>query len=211
MGLEFEQLPKESAKAFAAFSLYLGLGPERSVVQVAKKLQKSEGLLRRWATRFDWAGRVAAYDAHMAEMTREAAGALVAAEAAKWLAREKELRDQTWDLRAKGIAVLEASIKRFLDDPRRCSTAGDIARLLDVVSILGHRATGTPLERVEVTGADGGPIRLEFEAAVERVYGKQVVEAEVISETLTPHPGPLPAGEGTTKKTLAATSEGGGQ
>ena len=183
MGLEFEQLRGESDKAFAAFSAYLSAGPERSVATVAKKCGKGESLWQKWAQRWRWTDRVDAYNQHMAELTRQAAGALVAAEAAKWLAREKELRDQTWDLRAKGIAVLEASIKRFLEDPRRCSTAGDIARLLDVVSILGHRATGTPLERVEVTGADGGPIRVEFEAAVERVYGKEAIEAEVVTDT----------------------------
>ena len=34
MPMMFEQQPKESAKAFAAFRTYLGLGPERSLVAV---------------------------------------------------------------------------------------------------------------------------------------------------------------------------------
>jgi hypothetical protein len=37
------------------------------------------------------------------------------------------------------------------------------------------------MERVEVTGEDGGPIRVEFEAALRKVYGPVVdVEAEPV-------------------------------
>ena len=42
MGQPFEQQPQESAKAFAAFSLYLSLGPERSIRVVGARLRKSE-------------------------------------------------------------------------------------------------------------------------------------------------------------------------
>ena len=37
----FEQQPREGAKAFAAFSVYLSLGPERSLAAVGRKLGKS--------------------------------------------------------------------------------------------------------------------------------------------------------------------------
>ena len=37
-GLAFEQQPKEGDKAFAAFSLYLSLGAERSLAEVGRKL-----------------------------------------------------------------------------------------------------------------------------------------------------------------------------
>ena len=47
MAYLFEQQPKESAKAFAAFSVYLSLGPERSTREVGKKLGKSKGLMER--------------------------------------------------------------------------------------------------------------------------------------------------------------------
>lgn len=50
----FEQQPRESDKAFAAFSLYLSLGSERSAREVGKWLGKSEELIQRWAAKFDW-------------------------------------------------------------------------------------------------------------------------------------------------------------
>ena len=40
MPMIFEQQERESDKAFAAFSLYLNLGPERSFVAVAQKLRQ---------------------------------------------------------------------------------------------------------------------------------------------------------------------------
>ena len=67
----FEQQPRESAKAFAAFSLYLSLGPERSTREVGKQLGKSAGLIERWAAKFDWRNRVAAHATHLAIVERE--------------------------------------------------------------------------------------------------------------------------------------------
>ncbi|MBE0540188.1 MAG: hypothetical protein IH623_02275 [Verrucomicrobia bacterium] len=56
--LPFEQQPRESNKAFAKFSLYLSLGPERSLELVSKKCAKSVPLLKRWSAKFDWPVRV---------------------------------------------------------------------------------------------------------------------------------------------------------
>jgi len=72
MSYLFEQQPRESAKAFAAFSLYLSQGAERSIEECARKFLKSSRLLRRWAQKFDWSGRVAAHATHLAVVEREA-------------------------------------------------------------------------------------------------------------------------------------------
>jgi hypothetical protein len=49
----------------------------------------------------------------------------------------------------------------------------------------GHQADG---HRVELTGPGGGPVRVEVELALKKIYGKplpgEVVEAEVISNQL---------------------------
>jgi hypothetical protein len=42
MALAFERQPKGREKPFAAFSLYLSLGPERSLAKVAAKLSRSK-------------------------------------------------------------------------------------------------------------------------------------------------------------------------
>ena len=66
MPLPFEQQPKESSKAFAAFSLYLSLGPQRSLVAVRQKLGKSGTVIERWSSKFDWVARVQSHAAHRA-------------------------------------------------------------------------------------------------------------------------------------------------
>ncbi len=57
-----------------------------------------------------------------------------------------------------------------------------MARLLDLMSTLGRRACEVATERKEITGADGGPIRIEIEAALDKIYGKpipgEVMEAD---------------------------------
>ena len=82
MPLPFEQQPRESAKAFAAFSLYLSLGAERSTAAVAKELAKSEQLVRRWSAKFGWTDRVAAHAAHLAVIERGAIEAAARGKAA---------------------------------------------------------------------------------------------------------------------------------
>ena len=96
MPLSFEQQPQESAKAFAAFSLYLSLGPERSTAAVAMKLAKSEQLIRRWSAKFGWTQRVAAYGSHLAVVEREAIEATARAKGPQWEAREQQLRETEW-------------------------------------------------------------------------------------------------------------------
>jgi len=46
MSHAFEQQPRESNKAFAAFKAYLDMGPERSIAGVSQKLAKSIPFLK---------------------------------------------------------------------------------------------------------------------------------------------------------------------
>jgi len=83
----FEKHDRESDKAFAAFSLYLSLGPQRSLAEVAQKLHKSVTMLGRWSAKFDWPARVAAHGAHLAIVEREAIEAAARGKAAEWSSR----------------------------------------------------------------------------------------------------------------------------
>lgn len=69
----WEQQTGESGPAFEAFSTYRDLGPGRTVSAVAEKLRKSDSLLRRWKTKWEWRQRAAAYDASIAEQARRKA------------------------------------------------------------------------------------------------------------------------------------------
>jgi len=171
MGLPFEQLPKESSKAFAAFSLYLSLGPQRSTAAVAKKLAKSDQLMRRWSAKYDWGSRVQAHAAHMAVVEREATEALARAGAPEWEKRKQAIRQEDWEVHAECVKAGKEALKRFYEKGN-AATLGDIARILDLASRLGRLACGMATDKTEVTGEDGGPIMVEFEAAVRKIYGE---------------------------------------
>ena len=178
MPLEFEQQPKESGKAFAAFAMYLSMGSERSLAQVGKKLGKSEGLIERWSKRFDWGGRVQAHGAHFAMIEREATEAVARGKATEWLKRQQELREREWMMHEKCIAAAERGLKAFMEREKVYANLSDIARILEVASKLGRLAAGMATDKTEITGEDGGPIRIELVAALNKIYG-DVVEVEM--------------------------------
>lgn len=58
----WERREGESAKAFEAFSVYLYMGTDRSLREVAEKLGKSRALIERWSRTHEWVKRATAYD-----------------------------------------------------------------------------------------------------------------------------------------------------
>jgi hypothetical protein len=177
----FEQQPRESSKAFAAFTLYLSLGPQRSLAAVAQKLAKSEQLLKRWSAKFEWPSRVQAYDAHLAIVEREAAEALARANAAEREKRKQQVLDEEWELHGEAIRAGREALKRFYEKGKG-ATLGDIARMLELASTLGRLATGMATNKTEISGEDGGPVRVEVTLALEKIYGEplpgEVVDVE---------------------------------
>src|SRR5215471_12299089 len=105
MALPFEQQENESAKAFAAFSLYLSLGPQRSLAAVEQKLAKSHTIISRWSARWDWTARVHAHGGHMSTIQREAAEALARAKGVDWVQRQEEHRAEEWKARGRVLEL----------------------------------------------------------------------------------------------------------
>lgn len=69
----WERRSGESAQAFAAFSAYLEMGPERSLQAVSQKLGKSKALMERWSSAHGWVERCWAWDDHLQREARKAA------------------------------------------------------------------------------------------------------------------------------------------
>lgn len=62
----WDRQERESAKAWDAFKAYRDMGPrERSTHRVAQELSKSETIVKRWSSMWDWVERAAAFDAHV--------------------------------------------------------------------------------------------------------------------------------------------------
>ena len=170
MSHAFEQQPRESAKAFAAFSLYLSLGAERSTREVGKKLGKSEGLIERWAAKFDWRSRVAAHATHLAVVERGAIEATARGKAAEWEKRETQLRETEWSMHEAAIAAAKRGLAAYMDKDKVYANLADIARMLEVGSKMGRLATGLDKSNGE-TADEPQTLRVEVTVALEKIYG----------------------------------------
>jgi len=166
----FEQLPKESAKAFAAFSLYLSQGAERSTREVGKQLGKSEGLIERWAAKFGWTERVAAHGAHLAIVEREAIEAAARGKAAEWSSREQKLRETEWAMHEAAIAAAKKGLEAYMAREKVYANLADIARMLEIASKLGRLATGLGTDGERRGGDDLPGLRVEVTVALEKIY-----------------------------------------
>jgi hypothetical protein len=184
MPLPFEQQPRESAKAFAAFSLYLSLGAERSIEECARKLLKSSRLLRRWAQKFDWSGRVAAHAGHLAVVEREAVEAAARGKAAEWEKREQQLRETEWTMHERAIAAAKRGLDAYMEKDKVYANLADIARMLEIASKLGRLATGLGTEGERRGGDDLPGLRVEVMVALEKIYSEplpgEVVDVEIM-------------------------------
>jgi hypothetical protein len=176
--LPFEQQPRESAKAFAAFSIYLELGPERSMAAVAKKLSKSEQLIRRWGFKYDWTARVKAHAAHVAELERVAIESLATEKAVEWVKTHDALKREAW---RKGAELME-QCDAFLALWKKASRPPgfeSLVRAIELAFKLKQFAAGLPSEVKEVHTTIEGKLEVEWEIALRKAYGKtEVVDVE---------------------------------
>jgi hypothetical protein len=168
----FEQLPRESNKAFAAFSLYLSMGVERSLAAVAQKLSKSEQLLKRWSGKFDWPARVQAHGAHLAIIEREAIEASARGKAAEWEKRETQLRETEWAMHESAIAAAKKGLAAYMEREKVYANLADIARMLEIASKLGRLATGLGTDGERRSGDDLPGLRVEVTVALEKIYSE---------------------------------------
>jgi hypothetical protein len=183
MPMIFEQQPRESAKAFAAFSLYLNMGAERSTREVGKQLGKSEGLIERWAGKFDWRSRVAAHSAHLAIVEREALEIAARSKAAEWARREQQLKETEWAMHERAIAAAKRGLDAYMEREKVYANLADIARMLEIASKLGRLATG--LGDGEKRKGDELPsVRVEVTLALEKIYGEPLAGEIVDVETV---------------------------
>jgi hypothetical protein len=166
----FEQQPKESNKAFAAFSLYLNMGPQRSLDAVARQLAKSLPLIKRWSARWQWTARVAAHAAHLAEQERLAIQGLALGKAVEWERKHESVRREAWHEAEKTIAMLREARKRWEESGRIPGFEG-MARMMELAFRLKQFATGMPSEVKEVRETHSTNLRVEWEVALRKVYG----------------------------------------
>jgi hypothetical protein len=141
----YEQQPGESAKAYAAFQAYLGMGPQRSTREVGRKLSKSGALIFRWSSRWRWGERVRAWDRDQAAKIKAAEDAALAQKAQEWLKRQDEIREREYRLAESLFAKVAQMLRKPLSKVQW--TLLDAAKMAMIATDLAHRACGLPTLR----------------------------------------------------------------
>jgi hypothetical protein len=176
--LPFEQQPRESNRAFAAFRAYLDLGPQRSLVTLGRKQGRKRSTYSRWCQKFDWPARVRAYTAHLALLERQTAEATAVRNGVDWAKRQEQQREEEWQTRTELLALAREVIARWKSPDEknrlRCGSLEGIARLLDLASRLGRVSSGLSLDPAHNAkpAEEDAAYMIQIEVALDKIYGQ---------------------------------------
>jgi hypothetical protein len=172
--MAYEQQPRETTKAFAAFKFYLDLGPQRSLAAAAVKMGCSKRRMEWLSRKYDWPGRVAARDAHLADLERQAIERLAVEKAVEWWQLQEPARRQAWMEAEEAISMVREARERWRESGRIPTFEG-MARMLDLAFKLKQFAAGMPSEIKEVHNLHVGKVSLEWEEAIRKAYQTEVL------------------------------------
>jgi hypothetical protein len=149
---------RESTKAYEALRVYLEMGPNRSYRAVSEQLGKSETLISRWGSRWNWRVRASEWDEEE-HRRRDEVRAQVAAEIEAGKIRETEEMNK----RHIGLSKLLQSkalerIQQMTPQDVRAIPLSVVVALVRDTARIEREARGIG-DRLEVTGPVGGPIQ----------------------------------------------------
>lgn len=142
----WERLNGESRQSFEAFVHYRDQGAERTLRETARALGKSTTLIERWSAKHHFVARAEAWDLEKDRLWR-----------ATQVASRREVGRRQLQI-ANAIQGRIISAIQALDPTKM--NARDLAYVLDVTVRVQRLALGQG-EKIEVTGADGGPLQFE--------------------------------------------------
>src|SRR6516165_9563848 len=155
----WEQQTGESSRAFGAFCVYRDLGPRRSLRAAAaafygRTAAAAERQVDKWSRAFSWVERACAWDRHLDAEARRAQ------EEARREMVERHVREAR-ALQGKALERLRALCPEELGP-------ADLLRYIVEAAKLERLALGEPdaVQRQELTGRGGGPLRFTLEEAV---------------------------------------------
>ena len=136
----WERQDGETPKQFEAFVVYRDLGEERSLSQVAQKLNKSKQLLGRWSSANNWVERCAEWDREQDRIARQ-----------EQIKSIKEMRKRHANI---ATAMLVKSAQALKKIPLEEIKPNDISRMVEVGSKLERLSRGDTSEVIEERQGD---------------------------------------------------------
>jgi hypothetical protein len=153
-----ESTKLESAKAFNALAVYLTLGPDRSLPQLAEALGKQPGYLgqlKKWSSFYGWQEKCRVHDIEMAKTRLQ-----------KCEVEIEAMQTRHIQIALQGQRKALARIQELCDSQELPATAA--VQLLKLSLDLERVARGAATEQIALTGADNGPL----EMVIKTVWGR---------------------------------------
>lgn len=154
----WERRPDETPKPYEAFCIYRDMGTDRSLRAVAEKLEKSETLMGRWSSRYEWVKRATAWDDEQERMEREIAQKEQAKAIRKMRGEHAKLASDMLIKAAEALSALPATDIKPSDITRMVDVASKLERISrgDVGEVIEERNGGDTIPAVQIYLPDNG-------------------------------------------------------
>ena len=133
----------ESDRAFEAFCAYFELGPRRRLAVAARKVGVCQRTVLRWASDFDWRGRIRSHAAGVMAQSANDQNNLHRADLLDAAARARSFRDRQCTLAETFLDVAERYLERMDEDNLDQLRFADACKALALASQLGKVALET--------------------------------------------------------------------
>ena len=130
----------ESDRAFEAFRAYWELGPTRRFAAVGRKTGASVRTVRRWASDFNWKGRIKSCSAQCAQEQMETENEIHRDELEDAAVRAKAFRERQYSLAEAILDAAERYLENMEADDMDAMSFADACKALEVASRLGQQA-----------------------------------------------------------------------
>jgi hypothetical protein len=204
----WQRQPGESPADFTAFVACLRLKGRRSARAVAALTGRSLGTIRRLSAKFNWRGRVAAFEARLADATQDALDSVLHRQSASAKADLEQLRIREY-LLALEVAQASRHWLKLANNPRRRQVSlMQICRLTELAFHLARLAAGMPTgdkpRRPRKEDRPGYWTNPSVEEALKKIYGdKSTATDSVPGSTVVP-----PLVSSVPPETIARPSDG---
>ncbi len=187
----WQPLPNESADAYAAFVVYLELGFDATLAQVAAKTGRSYPAIRHLSCRHGWMERATAWRQHTAAAVLSSALIENVPQQKLWSTRHQVVREQQWELSQSIAAFCHQALGKLLSDPEAKVAPYELAPLLRLASQTAHQAIAQVPAADEISDPDSDPFVLQARDHLQKVCeDKRKRDAERAAQSLQPQPPP---------------------
>ncbi len=164
----FAPAPGETPRAFNAFITWFQLGQSRSHQAVADKLNEGLATVKNWASKYDWSGRLNAFNSGLLQQHAQLQQDL----AADWAERLRQFREQEWDAAQKLLAAARCFLESFDDTALEKMTLAQVSRALTISSKIARSALAGAALPADASAPSVSPLQQQLLDAATRLYSQ---------------------------------------